>query len=971
MPENIQREGIEFVALGYNQFMSRLQSAGGAYGNLIRAFGQGQREAGQASQGMVALSGASAGLGAAIGMLAVQFGQKLVDGIRSARDALIAFGTDSLQIAARFEEMEIAALATGRAMGLQETELRQAIDDIHDANIRYDVAAKTVAQFARNQIDLAKATDLVNIAQGVAILNQEDSSESLEALVWAATTHNTMMLRRRGLMVDLVGAEERYAQSVGKSRDELQEFEIVQADVNAIIKAGASVVGLYAEAMKSPAKIMRSLTGRVLPELKAAMGAPFLGTWATVAKSVYDFASALTKAFQEGGALYPLMIRLGAVTSLVADGFASALNKITGLVSGLETDLGVRFDNIIDRSFSWGQNIVTGLAEGIMDAAGTVLVAAMNAIGNTLLAWLGPGSPPKVAPGLAKWGVNAMAEFLRGMTEADFSLLEAIQKPLKALLEGPAFGAISAKMIEALGGGAVDESFYATIAKAAGAFGTEVAELARRQVALAGATREVEEAERALEESRKGISDAQAEVSKLTREYNEMMRAGVGRAVLDQKLAEIQAAETGRDLAVDQLTEAEKGVDIAKENITALKTEATLQQKLLEQLLAMNKAYTEREKREKKIKAKKLKGLLPEMVMPEPAVFDITSRIGEAIEKIKGEIKAKWSTMWADIGTSFNEDWEAFKTQVGTAWAEWKVKLPFLQVFEDWLLSLPGQWDHFVSSFWIWWGMNIQPFLDDVKKMWKGDAALGAWMELEEDVPWMEVYRVFYGETLPVALEKARKAWYTDLIPALKSGWQWQKDHLFPFMKSLAELVGATGEWAGKGLAWAFGVAEQTAKGFALILGDDFLPKFSAENRQTLIDFAVKGLGALNTAGETLTGWLDTATIAIDNLATAIRDFDWSRLWAIIGRSPSPLEIGIRGVTDAIRELNTVGLSRLGGLGSMAPAYAGMGAGPQPIHTNYSTRSVEINMGGNTIQNGMDMAALEATIRRVIKQELR
>lgn len=60
----------------------------------------------------------------------------------------------------------------------------------------------------------------------------------------------------------------------------------------------------------------------------------------------------------------------------------------------------------IDQAFDWGVSLGSQLAEGIFDAASSVLTEALNFIGDTIASFLAPGSPPEKGPlsTIDKWG---------------------------------------------------------------------------------------------------------------------------------------------------------------------------------------------------------------------------------------------------------------------------------------------------------------------------------------------------------------------------------------------------------------------------------------------------------------------------------------------------------------------------------------------------------------------------------------
>jgi hypothetical protein len=442
----------------------------------------------------------------------------------------------------------------------------------------------------------------------------------------------------------LTAEEEKYAVSIGKTVGALTQQERVQADVNAVIKAGASLMDVYMAAMDSPTKALRSLANRVIPELQAALMQVFMPAWKTAIVAVMRFADALKDAVSEGGALYPVMIQLGAIASILADAFSAALQVATDFVTGLEVDLGGGLADIAAGAFGWGMEIVASFAEGIIEAASTVLVVAMNFIGGLLAWFMGSHSAPRIARGLPEWGAAAMEEYLRGFTKADFGVLEGLQSILRQALTGPGFAAVSQEIARGLAEG-VDESFFERLAASTGKYGEQIAELARMEFELADATK-------ALADANKRYEQSQKKVSSLTAEYNDLLREGAAKDILDAKLEQIKAAEDERDAAAEDARAAETNID-------ALKEQADLQKKLVKQLLAMAKAMeqaTAAARAAAKARAAAVAGEMPGMPgMPDPADWDISSKIKEAIDEAKIVMRAKLLELFAPIIEVWNE----------------------------------------------------------------------------------------------------------------------------------------------------------------------------------------------------------------------------------------------------------------------------------------------------------------------------
>jgi TP901 family phage tail tape measure protein len=85
------------------------------------------------------------------------------------------------------------------------------------------------------------------------------------------------------------------------------------------------------------------------------------------------------------------------------------------------------FSNLASVALSWGQNVGSSFASGIIDAASSVIDALME-MGSWISYWLSPGSPPRVAPDLDKWGTEVAQVYFDAFGDADFTKASTVMK---------------------------------------------------------------------------------------------------------------------------------------------------------------------------------------------------------------------------------------------------------------------------------------------------------------------------------------------------------------------------------------------------------------------------------------------------------------------------------------------------------------------------------------------------------------
>lgn len=1008
MADNIERVGVEFVVEGVARFVGEVSRAEKAYDSAVGKFSQGGGRAASATGALAGAASAAGGpmiaLATFVGNAAVKIGQTFVQAVGRAISSTAGLAKSALMLAGKFQEMEFSAIAIGRAMGITTEETRSAIAVLNDAGIRYDVAAKSVAQFTRNQIDLADARELASIAQATGILVDGDSTETMERLTRAIVTGSTETLNAMSLMVDRKAAEETFAASLGKTADALTKQEQMQARVNAIIEASIPIMGVYDAAMQSPTKQLRSLTGRIIPEFLAALGAPFQSAFFTVVKSVSNFVVALKGAISEGGALYPVMVRIGAAASLLADGFKSLVDKAVGFVTGFRTDFLGGLAETAKGALMWGFNIIAWLAKGLAQAITTTLVPVINAVAGFFADWFGASSPPKVASDIDKWGAATMTEYLKGFTEADFSVLNKVQGVLKRILTSGEYADISKDLIAAIGAGQFDEAIYDKIAKAAGRYGDEVAKLAKAQWELAQAEKDVQATEEALEEAREALEGSQTAVKGLTKEYNDLLRAGASDEVLKAKLAEINAAEDQRDVAVEAVKEAEAADRAAKERRDELAEQARLQGLLVDELLEMQEAQDASAEALKGIGkglasvAKGLKGVegLGDMLaMPDAVEMgdDITDTMTTAIDEAKLQLEEEFATIFAPLTEAWKQA-EPALIQLETAFGGLMTTLTPVWEFivEEVAPTIAEAWGIISSTGTEAWDM-ISSSLEDAKAT-IGGALEDLGIDFEGlGITWEDVKENFLGSIVSFAARTAAKidfvarvvaSFISGIASAIKLGvdiWTGFKEYWITVFEVLKEVTGTS-------LKNIFTTFSDTFERVIEAVGE----KMDALRRKVLDKFAqmleaVKGTIAdwIEVGKAIVQGIIDGVSEMYEALKLKIRKMAedilrwFKQMFGIDSPSSVAAEIGsavvagfIKGVEDmsktAVPDI-PVSLSPIGqallATGGIAPTAS------QPVVSQSIIRSAEVSIGPVTIQSGMDEAELQYMVEEAVMRAMR
>jgi TP901 family phage tail tape measure protein len=384
--------------------------------------------------------------------------------------------------------------------------------------------------------------------------------------------------------------------------------------INAIIKRLLPLIAGVAEFAKQHPKIVLmaaafGLVALVIGPLVVAMGLfiSSLGIMATAIGAVLTLITSLVA--------WPIVLVSGLVLAAATIGglFVASLRK-------MRTDLDWSLSGIAKRAFEWGKNIVISLARGIA-AATIAVVKALISLGKTIAKWLGPGSPPRIAPDIDDWGTSAMNEFLRGFSAADFDIFNEIGSTVSSFFRGLEGGGIAKEgIVPAILGsrsataqaiaqfkatGTVSEDVLRRIAGSFGRVSNDVREytltllrlnVASKQVALAQA--EIERINERFSSSVKPLND---ELKSITDRYDEIKLAQEKQR-LEAILDDPRAPELAKELALlglrelelkGQISQEEKQRDIALEAANARLDAAKAEEERLSALAESQKAFIE------------------------------------------------------------------------------------------------------------------------------------------------------------------------------------------------------------------------------------------------------------------------------------------------------------------------------------------------------------------------------------------
>ena len=502
---------------------------------------------------------------------------------------------------------------------------------------------------------------------------------------------STRWMAYLGTVVPIEEATARAAEMFGKEADALSRTELQAGMLDrALLKLKAATEGMP-PVLGTTTQMLTALRVGV-KNLGGAFGTIFLPAARSVVGMLYQLINGFTSLVSKGGALYDFFRTISAAIAVAAESIQPLLKEFFKLEGTIGKGLKRLADNMLStawKAFSWGVNIATQLAAGLIKGAATAIVAAINFITNLLTFWFAPGSPPRIAPDIVQWGMETMEEWLLGFTLASFDILEGIQGPLESVLgalvsagdmdKGGAAGIflsitddLAEAIIELQQTGRITERMFERLAMVGRGFGKHLVALAKMQINFSLATERAERATLALAAAEKEVEDSTVHLSKTTSDYYTMLIRQASYEELKAKRLERDAAKRRAAKAKEMLKGAEVEQSAAERMLELTEDQLNLQGRLLDQLVLLLQKQTEFEGAASSAGGGGSAAAggggaggagfeLPEIEMPGGG---LAGGLDQAFEDLKKKVKAKFDELWLTI----TKTWE--ESGAGKAWAD-------------------------------------------------------------------------------------------------------------------------------------------------------------------------------------------------------------------------------------------------------------------------------------------------------------
>lgn len=215
--------------------------------------------------------------------------------------------------------------------------------------------------------------------------------------------------------------------------------------------------------------------------------------------------------------------------------------------------------------------------------------------------------------------------------------------------------------------------------------------------------------------------------------------------------------------------------------------------------------------------------------------------------------------------------------------------------------------------------------------------------------------------------------WQTTLLPALRAIWQFLSSDMMPIWQALSDLLGAAVTLAITALTGIWqNVLLPAMKNVAGFIKETFAPVFEWL-KTSIIDPVVGSFDGLGSAIANVAGFLGDLTSGLENVSLP----DW-----MTPGSPTPWEMGLRGVADALTEISKADLPKLRvGMEAMEPpsvvsgARGAMRGAPMAALAGASAGAggginINVTLDNVTVESEGDIRDLARRIAEILGDEL-
>jgi hypothetical protein len=230
---------------------------------------------------------------------------------------LVRFLKDMADAAARAQVLGTTLHVVGQNFGYTGSQLDALDKQLQRLGITASASRQALVQMLQARIPVEIAPQLARAAQDLAVVTGENSSKTFQRMITNIEQLDTVGLRYMGITIQNSEAQARYAASIGKTADQLNRQQQVQALAMAVLDKATTLSGAYEAAMGDVGKQTSSLE-RYFENLKVAIGNNLLPAYLAIVEELTLFLQELQLVADETSASTDNAQRFGDVVRFVA-----------------------------------------------------------------------------------------------------------------------------------------------------------------------------------------------------------------------------------------------------------------------------------------------------------------------------------------------------------------------------------------------------------------------------------------------------------------------------------------------------------------------------------------------------------------------------------------------------------------------------------------------------------------------------
>lgn len=327
-------------------------------------------------------------------------GNELVGILKKAAGAFVALIAikglnDMTQYAARVETLGVTLNVVAKNAGYTTEQVHKFEESLKAQGITTESARESLTKMIQAGLDLNAvnkdgagiAASLARASQDLAVVTGQNSSDTLNRLITNIQQLDSMGLRYMGLTVNIEAAQSKFATSIGKTADQLNQQQKIQAVANETLAEAAKLSGTYEAALDTVGKKLSSLD-RYVKEATKSLGDELTPAFGVLVDAATAFLKNLDlvikKTSETAGVGQVVKDSVAAVIGPLVELFTTVINSVAELAPTILL-VGKQLGDIIATLFTFAGTMTgtakdAGLFRVALESVGLVLALVQDGI---------------------------------------------------------------------------------------------------------------------------------------------------------------------------------------------------------------------------------------------------------------------------------------------------------------------------------------------------------------------------------------------------------------------------------------------------------------------------------------------------------------------------------------------------------------------------------------------------------------